>query len=135
MDIIELSRQLGREIQKDERYLDMQLAIQETDKNKALQDLIGQYNLKRTALDGEVSKQERDEDKVRACQQELRALYLKIMEDEDIKKYSKAQGELNLLLQRVNAIIMQSANGGDPDTADYDESACSGNCSSCGGCH
>lgn len=135
MDIIELSRQLGREIQKDERYLGMQLAIQKTDENKELQDLIGQYNLKRIALDSEVSKPERDEDKTRAGQQEMNALYRQIMETEDMQAYSKAKNELDHLLRRVNAIVMECANGGDPDTADYEESSCGGDCCSCGGCH
>lgn len=134
MDIIELSRQLGREIQKDERYLNMQLAIQKTDENKALQDLIGQYNLKRIALEGEASKQDRDEERVRACRQEMNAVYRRIMENDDMKSYNLAKDELNRLLRRVNAIVMQSANGADPDTADYEESSCPGDCSACGGC-
>lgn len=135
MDIIELSRQIGKEIQKDERYLNMQLAIQKTDENGELQDLIGQYNLKRIALEGEASKQDRDEEKVGTYQQEMNAVYRRIMENEDMKSYDLAKNELNRLLQRVNAIVMQSANGADPDTADYEESSCSGDCSACGGCH
>lgn len=135
MDIIELARQLGREIQKDERYLSMQRAVEKTDENKTLQDLIGQYNLKRLALEGETSKQERDEDKIRACQQEMNALYRQIMATEDMQEYSKAKDGLDLLLRRVNAIIMESANGGDPETADYEEHSCGGDCCSCGGCH
>ena len=45
-----------------------------------------------------------------------------------------ARQELDALLNRVNAIVMQSAQGEDPDTTDYQE-ACGGNCASCGGCH
>ena len=39
------------------------------------------------------------------------------------------------LVQRVSAIISMCAEGQDPETADIDLSACSGNCASCGGCH
>lgn len=135
MDVIELAREIGKEIQKDERYLKMQLAIQSTDKDAALQDLIGQYNLKRMALDTEVQKPERDQEKVQAYSQELRGLYAKIMENPSMAVYQQSKGELDHLLQRVQAIVTQSANGEDPETTDYVESSCGGNCSSCGGCH
>ena len=135
MDVIELAREIGKEIQKDERYLKMQLAIQNTDKDAVLQDLIGQYNLKRMSLDTEVQKPESDQEKVQAFSQELRGLYAKIMENPSMAVYQQAKGELDHLLQRVQAIVTQSANGEDPETTDYVESSCGGNCSSCGGCH
>ena len=135
MDVIELAREIGKEIQKDDRYLKMQLAIQNTDKDTVLQDLIGQYNLKRMSLDTEVQKSESDQEKVQAFSQELRALYAKIMENQSMAVYQQAKGELDHLLQRVQAIVTQSANGEDPETTDYVESSCGGNCSSCGGCH
>ena len=135
MDVIELAREIGKEIQKDDRYLKMQLAIQNTDKDTVLQDLIGQYNLKRMSLDTEVQNPESDQEKVQAFSQELRALYAKIMENPGMAVYQQAKGELDHLLQRVQAIVTQSANGEDPETTDYVESSCGGNCSSCGGCH
>jgi hypothetical protein len=46
-NIIEQARAIGKAIQKDERYLKTQLALQAADEDKELQDLIGQYNLKR----------------------------------------------------------------------------------------
>lgn len=135
MDVIELAREIGKEIQKDDRYLKMQLAIQSTDKDATLQELIGQYNLKRMTLDTEVQKPERDQEKVQAYSQELRGLYTSIMENPSMAAYQQAKGELDHLLQRVQAIVTQSANGEDPETTDYVESSCGGNCSSCGGCH
>lgn len=135
MDVIELAREIGKEIQKDDRYLKMQLAIQNTDKDAVLQDLIGQYNLKRMSLDTEVQKPDSDQEKVQAFSQELRGLYAKIMENPSMTVYQQAKGELDHLLQRVQAIVTQSANGEDPETTDYVESSCGGNCSSCGGCH
>lgn len=135
MDVIELAREIGKEIQKDDRYLKMQLAIQNTDKDAVLQDLIGQYNLRRMSLDTEVQKPDSDQEKVQAFSQELRGLYAKIMENPSMTVYQQAKGELDHLLQRVQAIVTQSANGEDPETTDYVESSCGGNCSSCGGCH
>ena len=135
MDIIEMARNIGREIQKDSRYTDMQEAIKKTDADAALQDLIGKFNLKRMSIEEEAKKTEHDNDKMQAYQNEMNAIYDKIIKNENMVAYNKAKSELETLLQRVNAIIIQSANGADPETADYTESSCGGNCSSCGGCH
>jgi cell fate (sporulation/competence/biofilm development) regulator YlbF (YheA/YmcA/DUF963 family) len=135
MDIIEMARNIGREIQKDSRYADMQEAIKKTDADAALQDLIGKFNLKRMTIEEEAKKQEHDNDKMQGYQNEMNALYDKIIKNENMAAYGRAKSELEKLVQRVSAIIVQSANGGDPETADYTPSSCGGNCSSCGGCH
>lgn len=135
MDIIEMARDLGREIQKDERYLKMQLAVQNTDGDEKLQDLIGQYNLKRMALQEEGRKSGRDQQKLQAYSQELNALYETIMKIPSMAAYNGAKAELDGLIRRVSAIIEQSAGGGNPDTADYVESSCGGDCGACSGCH
>lgn len=49
--------------------------------------------------------------------------------------YNEAKAEIDTLLRRVNAIIEQSASGADPETADYVEHSCGGECGSCSGCH
>jgi cell fate (sporulation/competence/biofilm development) regulator YlbF (YheA/YmcA/DUF963 family) len=135
MDIIQMTRDLGKEIQKDERYLKMQLAIQNTDNDGNLQDLIGQYNLKRMSLESEAGKQDRDQEKIRVYQQELNGLYETIMKIPSMIAYNEAKTRMDDLLRRVDAIIEQSANGADPETADYVEHSCGGECGSCSGCH
>ena len=135
MDIIGLAREIGKEIQKDERYLKMRVALQAADEDEKLQDLIGQYNLKRMSLQNELQKQDRDEDKVKAFQQELNGLYASVMKNQSMAAYNEAKQDFDLLMRRVNAILTQSAEGEDPETADYTESSCGGNCSSCAGCH
>jgi cell fate (sporulation/competence/biofilm development) regulator YlbF (YheA/YmcA/DUF963 family) len=135
MDIIEQTREIGKEIQKDERYLKMQIAIQNADADKELQDLIGQYNLKRMSLQNEMQLQNRDENKVKAYRMAMDSLYGSIMKNNNMIEYNSAKEDLEKLMRRVNAILEQSVNGGDPETADYDEHACGGNCAACGGCH
>ena len=56
------------------------------------------------------------------------------MKNENMIAYNIAKQEMDSVLKRVTAIIMQSAEGEDPETTDYEES-CTGSCSSCGGCH
>lgn len=135
MDIIQMARELGKEIQKDDRFLKMQLAVQNTDNDSQLQDLIGQYNLKRMALESEIQKETRDPEKVQAYNQELGGLYEKIMKIPSMIAYNEAKAPMDAMMRRVNAIIEQSAGGADPETADYEEQSCGGECSSCSGCH
>lgn len=135
MDIIDMARELGKAIQKDERYLNLQLAAQNTDDDAKLQELIGQYNLKRMSLETETQKSDRDPQKMQAYHQELEGLYETIMRIPSMITYNSARTDLDSLLKRVNAIIEQSAGGGDPETADYVEHSCGGQCGSCSGCH
>ena len=56
MDIIEQARELGRQIQKDDRYLKVQIAQQNSDNDKELQALIGEFNLKRMNINTEAQR-------------------------------------------------------------------------------
>nr|WP_319488221.1 YlbF family regulator [uncultured Caproiciproducens sp.] len=135
MDIISLAREIGKEIQKDQRYLSMQLAKQNSDDDQKLQDSIGEFNLKRMAINNEAQKAEQDADKMQVLNQELRGVYAQIMQNPNMTAYNKAKEDMDALLQRISAIIGQSADGEDPETTDYEQSSCAGDCSSCGGCH
>ncbi len=135
MDIIKQAREIGKAIQQDDRYLKMQIAVQNADEDKELQNLIGQYNLKRMSIQNEMQQAERDEEKLKSYQQEMNALYEMVMKNPHMTAYNEAKQGLEALMQRVNAIISQSANGADPETADYEEHDCGGNCSACAGCH
>ena len=52
-DLMEMAKELGRELQKDARYLAFRAASEENDKDEALQNLIGEFNLKRLDLGNE----------------------------------------------------------------------------------
>lgn len=134
MDIIELAREIGRKLQSDENYIKFQLAKQATDEDKELQDMIGEFNLKRIAINNEVSKDDRDEEKLKKYNQEMRSVYAKIMTNENMINYNDAKEAVDIILARVSSIIQKSSEGEDPDTADYTPS-CTGSCESCGGCH
>ena len=135
MDIIQQARELGRALQKEDSYLKMQIAVQNADDDKELQDMIGQYNLKRMSIQNEMQQSEKNEEKLKEYQQEINGLYEIIMKNPRMASYNEAKSEFDLLMRRVDAIITQSANGADPETADYEESSCSGDCNCCGGCH
>ena len=133
MDIIEMARELGKAIQQDERYVRYQLAIQESEANEELQSLIGEFNLKRAALTHILNDDSADKSDMTLLDTQVRALYNQIMELPAMKKFNEEKAGFDALVNSVNAIILKSAAGEDPDT--IDPNACTGDCSCCGGCH
>lgn len=136
MNAIELAREIGRQIQKDDKYLAYQIAVQAADADEELQNLISEFNLKKIALSNETAKspEEKDAEKVKKYNGEMIAAYNKVMANPKMVVYQKTQQELDNFIRRIQTIIQMSAQGGDPETVDYDES-CTGDCSTCGGCH
>ena len=135
MDIIKLAREFGKAIQKDEAYIKLQIAKQQHDEDETLQQLIGELNLKKLAISNEFSSENRDDQKINLLNKEMREVYDQIMKNEKMIAYNKAKNEFNEILKRINAIIISSASGEDPDIADVEETSCTGSCSSCSGCH
>ncbi len=135
MDIIELTRELGWTLQNDQRYIAMRLAQQQSDEDESLQQLIGEFNLKRMAINNEAQKEDRSEETLQRLNAELREVYAKIMQNEHMIRYNDAKTEFDALLQRITGIIGLCADGEDPNTCDYDAASCGGDCSSCAGCH
>lgn len=135
MDIITKARELGKAIQQEESYIKLQEAQKKADADTELQNLIGEFNLKRMSINNEASKTDRDQDKLSQLNTEMREVYAKIMSNENMVAYNDAKDEFDVVANRVLAIIQQSAEGADPETADYSQSSCSGSCESCGGCH
>ena len=134
MTMVELARSIGKEIQKDEDYIALKSAEQACESDTVLQDLIGQFNLKRIANNEESSKKEKDNEKIAKMNQELRKCYSKIMSNENMSAYNQYKTALETKVQEVVEIITQCAEGADPDTVEGVH-ACGGDCSGCSGCH
>ena len=133
MEIIELARQLGKAIQEDEAYIRMRTAEQASEEDEALQELIGEYNIKRLSINMEASKEDRDDEKMQALNKEMRSVYAKVMNNEHMKEYNAAKQIFETKLRQVLGIIQNSADGADPETTDP-VSGCTGSCATCGGC-
>ena len=134
MDIIELTRELGKKLQKEDIYLKFQLAKQAADEDTELQKMINEFGLKREEISEETSKNENEQDseRIQKLNREMRKVYAKIMTNERMINYNDTKDEFDVLMKRITTIIQESSEGGDPETADY--VPCTGNCASCGGC-
>ncbi len=133
MDIIELSRELGRKIQQEESYVTLMEANKAVEEDEALQALIGEFNLFKLQLNEKLTAADRDEEAIKDLNSKMRSLYADIMVNPSMIKLNESKTAFDGVMQRVFAIISNSANGEDPNTTDYH--ACSGSCDSCGGCH
>ncbi len=133
MDIIELTRKLGAAIQDTEEYKNFMEARLRNDKDEELQKQIGDFNLLKMQLDAEHEKEPRDEAKVLALNEEIVALYNTIISGEAMSSYNEAYSAYKALTDKISNILLMCENGEDPATCE--PAACSGNCSSCGGCH
>ncbi len=134
MDIIQQTRELGKLIQKDERYIAYFNAREKNDNDPELQKLISEFNMKRLDLNNEMSKDEKDAEKLKELDNTIKELYGNIMANENMNTFTAVKNEMDSLLSQINNIITMSANGEDPETC-VASSGCSGSCSSCSGCH
>ena len=135
MGILEATRKLGEEIQKDERFISFAKAKLDVDNNKELQDKIGEFNITRMNLENESDKETRDEEKIKELNENLRKIYGEVMSSKAMLDFNTAKAELDHMLNDINSIIGQCVDGADPKTVEPETHSCSGSCSSCGGCH
>lgn len=133
MDTIQAARDLGKALQQDPRYMRIMQAQENNDNDTALQELIGSFNLLRNDLNSEVQKEDKDTERIKRMDADLKSQYQRIFENEHMQEFTEARNEFQNLLTFVNQIINGSANGQDPATIEFQES-CGGDCGGCSGC-
>lgn len=136
MDIIEMTRELARKLQQEDSYILLNTTQQAVEDDEALQEAIADFNMKRYALTQEVTKKDRDDEKIDELDKLVRGMYDDITNNEKMVAYNNAQDDFNEMFEYVLHILQMAATGDDPDSIEKPEagSGCSGDCSSCGGC-
>lgn len=131
-DLVAMARELGKAIQADERYKQYRKFNDINDNDADLQKLINDFNLKRINLNSKM-KETADSKEIAELNSEVKALYEKIMTNENMAHYQTAKQEFDKMLSEIDTVINLSANGEDPETCPT-SSGCGGSCSSCAGC-
>ena len=134
MDIIELTRELGAKIQEHETYKNFMSAKTAADNDADLQKQIGEFNLYKMQLDAERQKEDADKAKMDELNEKIVVLYNEISAGETMKNYFDAMNDYKALTDKIMNILLMCQNGEDPKTCEP-STACTGNCSSCGGCN
>ncbi|MBP5379509.1 MAG: YlbF family regulator, partial [Ruminococcus sp.] len=84
MDIIEMTRELGKALQNDDRFIAYSLAKQANDNDAELQKLISDFEQMRSDLTAELCKEDKDTDRVKELDEGIKSNYKKIMENRNM---------------------------------------------------
>ena len=128
MEIMEIAALLGKTLKEDERLVRLEAAKNEYTSDVELQKKLLEYEVQQTALQGEITKPERDTAFIDIIQNRIDVLYKEITESPVFIKLNEVQAEVNELMNAVNMTITANITGEEP-------SSCTHNCSTCGGCH
>ncbi|MEE0946441.1 MAG: YlbF family regulator [Acutalibacteraceae bacterium] len=135
MDVIKAARNLGSAMQEDERFVEYAKAKLALDKDEALQEKVGEFNIARMNIERMSGEENRDEEKFREANLKLREIYDSIMNNETMKAYNDAKTHVDKMMSDIMAILQMCSEGADPQTCEIPEGSCTGSCSSCSGCH
>ena len=128
MEIMEIAALLGKTLKEDARLVRLEEAKNAYTSDVELQKKLLEYEVQQTALQGEITKPERDTAFIDIIQNRIDQLYKESTENPAFIQLNEVQAEVNELMNAVNATITANITGEQP-------SACTHNCSTCGGCH
>ncbi|MBQ7637630.1 MAG: YlbF family regulator [Clostridia bacterium] len=137
MDVIKITRELGKAIQADERYLEYMAAKRANDDDEELQELIGRLNIIQLSYQNENEKEAPDKAKLDQWNDDFSKLYSDIMLHPKMREFEDKKQVVDDLMSYIVNILSLCVNGADPETAEpvqSDGSGCTGSCSTCGGC-
>ena len=94
MDIIELTRQLGAAIQKEEAYINFHKAKETNEADDELNELINKIQLIHMSYQHEANKDDANEEKLQAYDKEFTDVYRQVMANSNMQAFEKAKEEL-----------------------------------------
>jgi len=135
MDMIEMAREIGRTLQKDERYIRATADAQLVNASEELKQMISDFDEIRAKMEFEMAQAKgKANDAIMDLDEQINEHYNRINSHPLMINYEASRKELEALVNYMMRIITSSANGEDPDSI-LEEDECTGSCSTCGGCH
>ena len=125
MDIMEIAALLGKTLKEDDRLKALEAAKEAYTSNAELQKKLVEYEVQQRALQGEITKEERDTVFIDVIQKRINELYDAVMNHPIFIELNDAQAEVNELMTAVNNTITFEITGELP--------SCTHDCSTCGG--
>ena len=118
-EIITLAKQLGEALKSCEEYKAFCETRDAMRQNVVLKEQLDEFKVQKSVLEVEKEKGEPDEHVVDVLSARLEVLYKQITENPQMKAYTKAEEDLNLLMNAVNMTI-SSYIGAEEYTSDAD---------------
>lgn len=137
MSIESALRELGKEIQKDERFVALQVAAKANEQTNHSSSKCRRCSLSLLNISRRLKKERKHhQDRIKELQDDLQKLYTEIMAGENMQNYSAAASEMEKMAQYISGMIGLFFDGQDAETCELPaQDACTHNCSTCGGCH
>lgn len=128
-EIIEKARELGQMLSESDEFKALKGAEEMQLADPDAQELMMEYATVRERLGNRASAEGVSKEDLEDIQREAQQAFEKLMTNANIKRYIDASQSFKTLVDQVNAIIAFYVKG------EEQSGGCSGNCSSCGGCH
>lgn len=127
-EIIEKAKELGALLQTSEQVQKYNAAKDAYEKDEDVQKLIKEFNMHRMTMANLADAEDQDPSRVAEIEERIKAVYGKIMENENMVMMQSASKAVEELLGQVNGVLSFYITGEQP-------SECTHDCSTCGGCH
>jgi len=127
-EIIQKAKELGMMIADSQEFKTLKAAEEAQLNDPEATALMAEYAAKRDELAKKAAAPDVTKEDFEKIREESQKEFDRICENKNIKNYLDANRSFAMLIEQVNSIIGYFVKGGD-------SSGCSGNCSSCGGCH
>ena len=135
MDVVSMTRELGKAIQADARYTAYAEAKAKQAKDTELSALMGKLSLVQMSYQQEAQSDAPDEDRMNEYDREFQALYSEIMAHPVMNDFQQKKQAVDDMMNYLIQILNLTVNGADPMTCDPQaEEECTGSCATCGGC-
>ena len=126
-DIFEKAKELGIMIAESEEFKTFKATEDAQLEDKEAVELMMEYHTTRETLNSKAVNPEITKEEFESLKTEAQAAFDKIMANENIAAYVKAQQNFANMMEQINGILSYYVTGKD------NEGGCSGSCSSCGG--
>lgn len=128
MEIFELAAELGKKLKEDARIKRLDAAREAYEADEKIVNLSMEYAVQQQALQTEAVKEDKDESLIESLNARVEEIYNEIVSLPTYVELEAAQNEVNDLMSSVNNTINAQMMG-------EEQSGCTHNCATCGGCH
>ena len=128
MNVFEKAHELGTMIAESDTFKRLNDAREAQSKDGEASLVLMNYNRKREQLIKEAAEPDISNERMQEIRNEMEREVEKLNNNKSIAEFMEAMQEFNDMMEQVNAIVGSYINPAE-------EGGCSGNCSSCGGCH
>ena len=123
------TRELGEALLECETYRRMKAAEEKAMGNAEAAEAMATYLEKRTALQDMMCQDNPDPGAMKRLSEEMDSCQERLQMIDDVVALMEARNDFNSLIGQINQVLQFIVTGR------MDESGCSGDCGSCGGCH